>query len=45
MDADMIIIMENGRIADKGTHDELLERSEIYREIYEQQTRGGEDDE
>ena len=45
MDADMIIIMENGRIADKGTHDELLQRSEIYREIYQQQTRGGEDDE
>ena len=45
MDADMIIIMENGRIADKGTHEELLQRSEIYREIYQQQTRGGEDDE
>ena len=45
MDADLIIIMENGRIADKGTHAELLERCEIYREIYQQQTRGGEDDE
>jgi len=45
MDADMIIIMENGRIADKGSHAELLERSEIYREIYQQQTKGGEDDE
>ena len=45
MDADMIIIMDNGRIADKGTHQELLARSDIYREIYEQQTRGGEDDE
>jgi len=45
MDADMIIIMENGRIADKGTHAELMERCEMYREIYEQQTRGGEDDE
>ncbi len=45
MDADMIIIMENGRIADKGTHAELMERSEIYREIYQQQTKGGEDDE
>lgn len=43
MDADMIIIMENGHIADKGTHEELLERSNIYREIYEQQTRGGEE--
>jgi len=45
MDADMIIIMENGRIADKGSHAELLERCKVYREIYEQQTRGGEDDE
>ena len=41
----MIVIMDNGRIADTGRHEELLERSEIYREIYEQQTRGGEDDE
>ena len=43
MDADMIIIMENGRIADKGSHEELLKSSDIYREIYEQQTRGGEE--
>ncbi len=45
MDADLIIIMENGRIADKGSHADLLERSEIYREIYQQQTKGGEDNE
>ena len=43
MDADMILIMDNGKIVDRGTHDELLKRSEIYREIYEQQTNGGED--
>ena len=43
MDADMILIMDNGRIVDRGTHDELLARSEIYREIYEQQTNGGEE--
>jgi ATP-binding cassette subfamily B protein len=42
-DADMILIMDNGRIADRGTHEELLARSEIYREIYMQQTNGGED--
>ena len=41
-DADMIIIMDNGRISDMGTHDELLSRSAIYREVYEQQTNGGE---
>ncbi len=45
MDADMIVVMENGRISDVGTHEELLSRSEIYKEIYEQQTNGGEDDE
>ncbi len=40
-DADMILIMDNGRIVDRGTHGQLLERSEIYREIYQQQTNGG----
>jgi len=45
MDADMIVVLDNGRIADCGTHDELLKRSEIYREVYESQTKGGEDDE
>ena len=44
-DADMIIVMENGKIAAKGTHDELLETSEIYREVYTQQTKGGEENE
>ena len=43
MDADMILILDNGRIADRGTHEELLARSEIYREIYTQQTKGGEE--
>ena len=40
-DADMIIVMDNGRISAVGNHDELLKSSEIYREIYEQQTNGG----
>lgn len=44
-DADMIIIMDNGKISDIGTHTELLESSEIYREIYEQQVNGGDDNE
>lgn len=39
-DADMILVMENGKIAARGTHDELLKSSEIYREVYEQQTNG-----
>ena len=44
-DADMIIVMENGSVSDTGTHEELLERSAIYREVFEQQTNGngGED--
>lgn len=40
MDCDMIVIMDGGKIADTGTHSELMARSDIYREIYEEQTRG-----
>ena len=44
-ECDMIIIMDGGMIAAKGTHEELLKSSDIYREIYEEQTKGGSDDE
>ena len=44
-DADLILVMENGKIAQKGTHEELLATSEIYREVYEQQTNGGDENE
>ncbi len=40
-DADLIIVMENGSISAMGSHEELLKISEIYREIYTQQTNGG----
>ena len=41
--ADHIIVMEDGCINGYGTHEELLESNEIYREVYESQTSGGGD--
>ncbi len=41
MDADMIVILDGGKIVATGTHEQLLKSSDIYREIYEQQTKGG----
>ena len=43
-DADIILVLDNGRIAAQGTHEELMQTSEIYREVYEQQTNGGDSD-
>ena len=43
-DADLILVMDNGKIVAKGCHEELLASSEIYREVYEQQSNGGEQD-
>ena len=40
-DADMIVVLDGGRIAAVGSHAELLDTSPIYREVYESQTRGG----
>lgn len=44
-DADLIIVMDNGHIADMGDHETLMKQSEIYRETYYQQNRGGEENE
>ncbi len=41
--ADRIIVLNEGRIDDIGTHEELLKTSEIYRDVYEAQTGGGGD--
>lgn len=35
MDSDMIVVMDGGKIVSTGTHEELLEKSDIYREIYD----------
>ncbi|MBQ3052387.1 MAG: ABC transporter ATP-binding protein [Clostridia bacterium] len=44
-DTDLIIVMDNGKIAAAGKHNELIENCEIYREVYEQQSNGGDSDE
>ncbi len=42
-DADLILVMDGGRISASGTHDSLLRESVIYRDIWLQQTKGGDD--
>ena len=42
-DADIILVLENGRIVASGNHETLLETSPIYREVYQSQKKGGEE--
>ena len=44
-DADQIIVLDDGKIMGVGTSEELLKTNDIYREVYESQVKGGEDDE
>ncbi len=44
-DADKIIVMDDGKISAIGNHQELMEKSDIYREVYESQIKGGDYDE
>ena len=43
--ADRIVVMDNGRITDVGTHEELLASSKIYQEVYYSQVKGAADNE
>ena len=40
-EADLILVMDGGRVAAQGTHDELMKTCDIYREVYQSQQEGG----
>ena len=42
-EADLILVMDGGKVVAQGTHETLLETSVIYREVYESQVKGGEE--
>ena len=42
-EADMILVLDNGQISAVGTHDELLQTSSIYQEVYYSQQKGGDE--
>ncbi len=43
LDADLIVIMDNGMVVDAGSHEELITRSPIYQDVYYSQQKGGRD--
>jgi len=42
-DADLIVVLDGGKVVATGKHDELLQTSDIYREVYDSQVKGGEE--
>ena len=42
-EADLILVLDGGKLVAQGTHDTLLQTSQIYREVYESQVKGGEE--
>ena len=42
-DADLILVLDGGQLVAQGTHETLLQTSQIYREVYESQVKGGEE--
>ena len=43
-DADHILVLDNGRVDAWGVHEELLRTNDIYREVYQSQVKGGDED-
>ena len=43
MHPDLILVIDGGKVVAQGTHETLLESSQIYREVYESQVKGGEE--
>jgi ATP-binding cassette subfamily B protein len=43
-DADIIVVMEDGKIAACGNHNELMKSSDIYRKVYTSQTKRGDEE-
>ncbi len=44
-EADIICVLDEGKLVDYGTHEELMNKGGIYKEVYDSQMKGGEDDE
>ena len=42
-EADLILVLDGGKVVAQGTHETLLASSDIYREVYESQVKGGEE--